>query len=431
MELKDLPDEILQHIISKIPLNSELAKVVLVSHRFKTLTEPILYRNIHLDAEPLEECRLGVLPTLKRTDQLIANLKSRPELGRYTTAFSLRVTHPLWYQSYPQISITRRMPELRQLSYDPPAVHGGSLPAECEDLTDLRLDFSHVTKHYDDESTSWLEDGVPLEIIAKHLWHPSLRKLQAEKVFFTRGFGYESCLIQRRMRNGRSLVDDLRFLNCVPHIQYHALCAFITSLRRLKCFVLETKWPTQSLTAPNDPPPSTIDLRTVLAAHHTTIEELALSSSDHALDLVQVSGSFIKWTALKRLAVPYPRDLFHHAMLHQFLPPQLEELQLEEKLCTCSAHEVSIHHEIMPQNDISLLWQLAEKKRVLVPGLKRLIWWFQYPSGQNVVDGGNRLHMSTVELLGQQHFENAGVKFEVVATPFFKQTPFGKRLYEW
>ena len=93
----------------------------------------LLYRNVHFEAEFLRECRLGVVPTLKRTDQLIANLKARPELGTYTTAFSLKVTHSPWYQSHPQVSIIRHMPKLRQFSYDPPALHGGAIPAECKD----------------------------------------------------------------------------------------------------------------------------------------------------------------------------------------------------------------------------------------------------------------------------------------------------------
>lgn len=204
MELTDFPNEILQLIISKILLNSDVAKVTLVSHHFKTLAEPLLYRNVHFEAEFLQECRLGVVPPLKRTDQLIANLKARPELGTYTTAFSLKVTHSPWYQSYPQVSIIRHMPKLRQLSYDTHALHEGAIPAECKDLAALRFDFSHVTNHYDEDCRTWWEHGIPLEIIAKHLWHPSLRKIQAEKVLFTAVFEYDMWLVLHLMRYGPS-----------------------------------------------------------------------------------------------------------------------------------------------------------------------------------------------------------------------------------
>lgn len=282
MKLTDFPNEILHTIISNISLNSDLAKVTLVSHRFKALTEPLQYRNVHLNAEPFVEYRSGYLPTLKQTDQLIANLKARPELGRYTTFFSLRVPHPLWYETYPQISIIRRMPGLRQISYDPPAIHGGGIPKECKNLRDLRFDFSHVTKHYDGDSASWLELGFPLEIIAKDLWHPSLRKVQAEKVFFNSKFERDLFLGPRRMRCGSSSVEDLRFLDCCPRIDGNVVMAFINAIHNLKCFALEIKSPWEPLNARNRPAPKA-DVRPALQAHHATIEEFAISASDRAL----------------------------------------------------------------------------------------------------------------------------------------------------
>lgn len=429
-KITDLTDDTLQYIFSKRLNNSALAKMILVSHRFKMLTEPILYRNIHLDAEPVEERSPGSFPFLKWTDQLIASLKARPELGRYTTALSLRVPSRYWYDSQPQISIIRRMPELCRLSYDPPAVDGKALPPGCKNLTDLRFNFSHVTNHYDNDSSSWMETGIPLEIIAKNLWHPSLRKLQAENVFFTKEFDYRRWLIERRMLHGRSRVDDIRFLDCFPRIEYPVLRALIISVRHLKCFAFEITTPKQSLTAPNDPP-CKIDFRPVLGPNNTTIEELALSSSDHPLDLVKFSGSFLEWGALKRLAVPFSRDVFRHTTLHQVLPPQLEELQLEKRLWTSSTPEITLDYKIILGDDLSPLWELAKRKPVCVPGLKRLIWWLQYPTGMKFDKARYRFYVSTVELSAQENFTDAGVKFELVETPFFKETPFGKRLYKW
>ena len=427
MQLADFPDEIFHHIISEIVLNSDLAKVALVSHRFKTLTEPFLYRNILLDAEQLEERQPGTKPTLKWTDQLIANLRAHPELGRCTTAFSLRVTHFLYYQDQPHINIISRMPKLRKLSYDPPPLQEGPIPTENKDLMALRLDFSHVTNHYDAEGSSWWKDGVPLRIVAMHLWHPSLRKLQAEKVFFTAGFEHDPWLFQRRMQDGRSPVEDLRFLDCFPRIEDGVLMAFIASIKRVKRFVLEIKSPGDSPPARNDPP-TKIDVKSALHAHHRTIEELALSTSDYAPDLMQFSGSFIRWTALKRLAVPVPGQ---HTMLHQVLPPQLEELQLEKRLWIFPACKVLMEYDVFAEKDLGLLWEFSKKKRACVPALKRLIWWLQYPSGQNSSGGKLRFHVSTLETCALELFGDVGVKFEVVSTPFFKETPFGKRLYEW
>lgn len=424
MKLTDFPNEILKNVVANIPLNSDLARVTLVSHRFKNLTEPLLYRIVHLDAEPLEECRLGFIPTLKRTDQLIATLKARPELGRYTTAFSLRVTHFPWYHSYPQISIIRRMPGLRKLSYDPPAIHGGGTPTECKDLTAQRFDFSHVTNHYDEDGGRlWLELGVPLEIVAKHLWGPSVRKVQAEKLFFTDKFEHEQCLDQRRIRAGLSAVEDLRFLNCCPRIHGDSVTAFLNAVIHLRCFVFEIESPWEPLMVPNDPAHE-VDLRPALLAHLSTIEELAISTTDDALknyQPVQSPGSFVQWTALKRLAVPYAT--VSHAMLHKVLPPQLEELQLERLNC-CEEKPAG------PEDDLVLFRELAKNKEVCVPGLKRLIWWLQHPSAQDPNDH-NLFQLSVVEGLGLETFKNVGVRFEWISTPFFKDTPFGQRLYEW
>ena len=318
MDLTKFPSQILNKIVSHISRNSDLANITLVSHFFKELAEPILYHNVHLNAEPLEDCPVGIIPTLKWTDQLIKNLKAHPKLGTHTIAFSWRVTHPLWYQSYPQISVISRMPRLRQLFYDPPAIHGGGLLKECKNLEALRFDFSHVTNHYiEDGGSSWLEHGIPLEIIAKHLWGPSLRKLQAEKLFFTDRFDHAHLLGQRRLRSGLSSVEDLRFLDCCPRVDHEVFRAFLNSIKHLKCFAFEINSPWEPLVGLNDRPPG-IYVRLALQAHRETIEELALSMTDDAFryhDLVQSPVSFVQWTTLKRLAVPF-------YILHGAPPPK-------------------------------------------------------------------------------------------------------------
>lgn len=74
------------------------------------------------------------------------------------------------------------MPQLRHVSYDPPAVHGGALLAEYTPFPALRSNFRHVTNHYGEDSDSWLQHGIPLEIIANSPRHPKLRKLLAGAV---------------------------------------------------------------------------------------------------------------------------------------------------------------------------------------------------------------------------------------------------------
>lgn len=440
MKLTDFPNEILHSIVSKVTLYGDLASLMLVSHEFKILAEFYLYRIVHLDAEPLEECRLGFLPTLKRTDQLIANLKARPQLGRHTIAFSLRVSHPLWYQSYPQLSIISRMPRLRQLSYDPPAVHGGVLSDECKNLTALRLDFSHITNDYDDYGgLLWLQWGIPLEIIAKNMWHPSLRKLQAERLFFADGFEHDHFLGKRQRRIGGSPVEDLRFLHCSPQIDGNVLAAFINSIRRLKCFVLEIQSPLKAVDMRSDQAPK-VDLRPALLAHQATIEELAISLNDPVndwVDFVQSPGPFVQWAALKRLAVPsfmLSRNLAHRGTLHEALPPQLQELQLTNRFATSPTQVLgsSEHAQASLETDLSLMKELAMNKAQSVPGLKRLIWWLQYPSPRVYGKGRYWLDAPVDEMDALESiFHNVGVKFECVSPTFFRETPVGQRLYEW
>ena len=438
MKLTDLPSEILLDIISCIELNSDLAKVTLVSHRFNDLAEPHLYRKIHLHAEPLENYQAGFLPTLKRTDQLIASLKARPELGAYTTAFSLRVTDPLWYLSYPQLSIIKRMPRLRQLSYDPPAFHGGGRLAENKELAALRLDFSHVTNHYivEDRGLSWLELGVPLQIIAKKLWQPSLRKLQAEKLYFTDELEPGPWLVGQRMRVGSAPVEDLRFLDCCPRMDVGNLTAFINAVRHLKCFVLEINSPWDPLVEPDTSAPKT-DIGPAMLAHRGTIEELAISTTEHALyssNIMHAIGSLTQWTALKRLAIPeamLSEPPFYQVKLHQVLPPQLEELQLYMKFSAFSAQELEMDLVIM-EEDLRLFKELATNKQACVPGLKRVICWLQHPSPGELGDDTNSIRLPGVELDALELvFRKVNVQFEWVSTALFKDTPVGKRLYEW
>lgn len=438
MNLTDFPNEILDDIVSKVPQNGDLASLMLVSHDFKSLAEPYFYRNVHLDAEPLEECEPGFLPTLPRTDQLTANLKARPELGRHTKAFSLRVTHPLWYQSYPQIRIIRRMPRLRQLSYDPPAFHGGGIPDQCKDLSALRLDFSHVTKDYEEDGgLFWLERGTPLEIIAENMWHPTLRQLRAEKLRFPGGFEHGHFLGQRQRRHGGSLVEDLQFLHCSPQIDGNVLTAFMNCFKRLKCFVLEIDSHAMAVSMYDESTPP-VDVRPALLAHQASLEELVISTDEPTLecfDHMQYPASFVQWAALKRLAAPafmLLGDPAHRAKLHEVLPPQLQELQITHRFWALALPMPSKFTEFRERGDFAAMKELAKHKMQSVPGLKRLIWWIQCTP---LLEEGQRKAWPNSLVKGMDAlepiFKDVGVKFEFVSPRFFRETPVGQRLCEW
>lgn len=446
MELTDLPNEVLYHIISQISLNSDLAKIVALSHRFKTLAEPLLYRSVHFHAEPVIEYPHGHLPVLKRTRRLIANLRARPELRKHTTSLSVRVTNFLWWQTDPHICIMKRMKQLRQVSFDPPAFYG-TLPAECKHLSSVRFDFHNVTDHYDEEDgNSWVEHGIPLQIIAKNLWHPSLRKVQAEQVTFTPLFDYRVWLVQQRQQRGFPAVDDLRFLDCSPRIDYMVLSTFITTSKRLKCFVLDLVFPlrdnqsTTTTTTSHDPPVP-MDLRPALDTHRLTLDTLALATTDRCPPFLSLSGSLIHWPALKRLAIPFPHDRARYPFLHAILPPQLELLQLQKSIWmalpttpTASASNILIQYDGLPEDDLRLFDNLAANKDVYVPGLKWVVLWLQFPGGEEKEverEKGVRLGVSVVEMAVGEGLGKVGVGFEVVRASGFGETPVGRGVCGW
>ena len=443
MATSDFPNEILIDIISYVSRDSDLARLTLVSHRFKELAESYLYRKIHFHAEAR---KLGSPPKLRRTGQFEANLRARPELGAYTTAFSLRVVNPLWYRNRPDKSFIQYMPRLRQLSYDPPPLPSAGIIANNKELTALRFDFSHVTNHYiEDGGPSWLELGTPLDIVARELTDfanfPKLRKIQAEKLFFTDQVQPGHSLARDRMLYGHSGVEDLRFLDCCPWINSNTLRRFIHAVKHLKCFVLEINSPWDPLVKPYASAPR-IFIRDELEHHRGTMEELAISTTEHALDSsnnMHIIGSLIQWTTLKRLAIPeailsespfYPVNL-NRLKLHEVLPPQLEELQLDKKCSAFSTQELQ-KDLIIVDEDLRNFKELATNKQACVPGLRRVIWWLQRPSSDNLSDHTYSLRVPHVELDALEVvFREVDVQFEWVLTALFKDTPVGKRLYEW
>ena len=439
MASTDFPNEILLNIISCINCTSDLARLTLVSHRFNELVEPYLYHKIHFHAEA---GKVGSSPTLKRTCQLEANLCARPELGTYTTALSLRVVNPLWYRGRPDLILIRCMPRLRQLSYDPPPLPRAGIIANNKELTALRFDFSHVTNHYiKDGGPSWLDLGTSLDIVARELSnfsnYPKLRKIHAEKMFFIDQVQPGHLFARQRMLLGHSDVKDLRFLDCGPLIKSNNLRRFIHAVRYLKCFVLEINSPCNPLVKGSFPAPRIVIIDG-LECHRGTMEELAISTTDHGLDMHTI-GSLIQWTALKRLAIPeailsespfYP-FILDQLKLHEVFPPQLEELQLDKKCQTFSTQELQWDLVIM-EEDLRTLKELAMNKTACVPGLRRVIWWLQHPSSENLSDHTYSLRVPYVALDELEvAFREVDVEFEWVLTALFKDTPVGKRLYEW
>lgn len=443
-----LPNELLTQILSNIPRQSDLAKIALLSKHFKALVEPFLYRHINLDiqfsARELNNTRLvnrfsyTTIPSFVRFDRLIDSLSVDQNLGKLVHTLSLRVHRRLWYDTFDAHSrLLERLPRLRSLSLSPPPRYP-SIPCNEWGLESLRLDFNHVTDHYGHEMRNeWMYIGIPLEIIARYLWLPRVRKVQVENVMFTPLFDKT-----RHLPLGSSSVEDFRFLNCWNVKSNRVLAAFLRSIKRLKCFVIE--FPALSRRSVDIPPHSDA-FGLALSAHQETIEELVIATSWDSPVIGWTLGPFTQWISLKRLAVP--RHLILGTFpttpnLHDILPPLLEEFQIQ--------HPTGYNNGCLPQvayrrvdvsslpvmdkirvdaahaNDVTVMIRLAENKVSCVPRLKRVIWWYQTFTCSSSQDPE---YPSLIEV--SWAFEKTGVEFDRVIGPFFKNTPFGKQLCEW
>ena len=468
--LAELPNELLTQILSYIV---PLAKIALLSKHFKALVELLLYRHISLNvrysAKELSNTRIvnrfsyTTIPSFVPFDRLIENLSVNPNLGKSVQSLSLRVHRRLWYSQFDAYSrLLERLPELQSLSLSPPPLRSNISNSDWP-LNSLRLDFNHVTDHYD-ESGEWLHLGIPLQIIAQYLRLPRLRKVQAENVLLTPRFDETRHLLQ-----GSSSVDDLRFLDCCEARSDRVVAAFLTSIKRLKRFVIEFS---SQLSQAALIPRHSHEYGLALSAHQETIEELVVATSKGSHMIGWTLGPFTRWSSLKRLAVPgyMIRGRFTHTRnLHDVLPPLLEEFQVEhlaghyncnlrqvayQRLVASSQPETTLSRvlsQVAPQglikssrpakyksrvdaaraaNDVTDMKRLAENKNSRVPRLKRVIWWYQKPTNCAFEHSENPTNLhALVEIY--LAFRMVGVTFEWVTEPFFKDTPFGKRLCEW
>ena len=426
--LATFPNELLMQILSHIRGQSHLAKIARISKQFKALVELLLYRHISLDitysAKDLRNTRIvnpythTTIPSFMRFDRLIDTFSVHPNLAKQVDTLSLRVHRRLWYKLFATDSrLLKLLPDLRTLSLSPPPFHS-VIPYNNWALTSLRLDFSHVTDHYDERS-DWLQAGIPLQMIARYLSLPKLRKVQVEKILFTSYFDETSHLLSG------SPVEDLRFLKCCKcRGDERVVAAFLRSIKCLKRFVFEVSARTTV------PDPSTGVFGLALSEHQETIEELAFATSEGAPVIRWVLGPFTQWSGLKRLAVPSYTILgrsSNSVNLHEILPPLLEELQIE--------HLTGYSNQTWPQvaeKDLEDMQRLADNKNLCVPQLSHVVWWYQKPTDsptdhpacpiRSYLDGLIKIFFA---------FDEVGVKFVWVTEAFFKDTPVGKRLYEW
>lgn len=436
--LEDLPNELLQEILSKIPHQSQLAKVALLSKHFQTLVEPLLYRNIDLDvrytAEDLGNTKIvngrldSMVPSFERFDRLIHTLSTCQDLSERVLTLSLKVEHRLWYQnSAAHFRLLKQVPQLRALSFSPPPLNL-SIPDGNRALTSLRLDFSQVTDHYWGVN-GWLSWATPLGIVAKQLWLPGLCKLQVDETQYIEYFDFRHHFPREKL--GTSTVTDLRLLKCSFDMYDDLAAEFLRSIKCLKRFVIEISSPLWGGTRE----PGSGVFEHGLLQHQNTIEELAIAISQTPYLKNWVMGSFTQWSSLRRLAVP-SYMIPSTAKLHEILPPLLEAFQLEHPLVDLQVANLNNNlpvaswntnykstNDTTQENNLANLYRLADSKESFMPRLEQVVWWFQAPTGSGSDD--------PVLLDLALAFQKTRIKFEFVSEMNFKDTPFGKRLCEW
>ena len=424
--LADLPNEVLTEVLSNITDQGHLAKIASVSKQFKDLVDLQLYRHIRLDipspTKELHSTRPNNNYSLVRFDRLMNALSARQNLARRVHALSLRVHSGLWYKGIAAGSrLLDLLPELRTLSLSPPPLRL-SVSRMNSTITSLRLDFSRVTDHYDEAGDR--RRMVPMDIIARHLSLPKVRKLQVERTSLRPDFDG-----MHHLPAGDSSVDDLRLLECWEQKSDRVVAAFLCSIKCLKRFVFEvSSQPHNTLQFHADAG----SFERALTRHQATIEELAIATSQGSATTRWMLGPFTQWSSLKFLAIPdymIPgvfRGVPGPQKLHEILPPLLEELQIEY-LWPRIRQNI---RDTARAEDMTGMQHLAENKEFCCPWLNRVIWWHQedyIPKFSKDIMDDNLPALMEIFLA----FEQVGVKFEWVTEAAFKNTPFGKRLCEW
>lgn len=456
-QLADLPNELLIRIFSNIHDQRYLAEIVLLSRQFKAIVEILLYRRITLyiqyTADDAEELRKRgdinksvTIPNFVPFDRLIETLSVQRHLSKYVHTLALRVHRRLFLKPFAaQFRLIEQFPELRSLSLNSPALLS-IIPHNDWALKSVQLDFrdSHVVGHYGDYDglQDWLDSGVPLDLIAMYLQLPRIRKVQVEGALFTSNFEKT-----RHLPTGNSSVEDLRFLNCCKGKRDRVIASFLRSVKHLKRFVIEIpSYPHGTLLPTLD----TAAFELALSERQNSIEELAIATKWGPSVISWSLGPFTQWGSLRRLAVPghmisgvaqSKRDLY------EILPPQLEEFQIEH-----SGHDNRILAQVTDRRsmvsaprwpetyknmtdaaswkDFADIRQVAENKDIYIPRLNSVIWWYLVPDWEP--NSQCPTHRELVGLIGVfLAFKEVGVQFKWVVGPFFKDTPFGKRLCEW
>ena len=430
---RPLPTELIDEILSYLPLKADLKRCASVSKSFRAVAERYLYHSIDLVLRrPKDAPGNGI-------DLLLGTLRDHPHLLPLIKKLHLKVLDYLWYGLPIQFGgelyrLIQMLSSLQELSLNPPIPYNSrvKLLPTSPTLTSMRLDFLY------NESTFWQSSRNPNKIdLTEYLFLAKLRKLQIRHIpFAPRLHAHSFAPAAIGPRYGTSRLEEIRFIDCYPST-LGILPALLRSIRHLKRFVMETNCPWQVRLAVIksqgilDHQISPSAFGQALHPHCKTLEHLFIAFSDGASFL---SGSILHdlndYTSLKRLAIPEPFLLpaSNSASFHGLLPDQLEELQIQYSM---GFTEKNPERDLPgPQFRINRMEALAKYRVDHLPKLNHIVWWYQQCQSCAARDDSEGPIYDPVGDLSSLcvSFEELGVKFEWISKPYFGSTPLAKRL---
>ncbi|MCJ1411550.1 hypothetical protein MMC19_005640 [Ptychographa xylographoides] len=415
-----IPTEILGDILSYISNNSQLAQIALVSRRFRDLVQPLLYRSINL------QLRCPVSSRHERDDAqktgnlhlffgLVDTFTKNPHLRSCVTKLHLSASHHPYDVAFSgHAQLISILPALRDVSLTPPPIDLDL--STCTQLESLSLNFSEYSGQYGNEPEDSEEKVNPFEVIARHMWIPTLRRLHLDTIWPDPDPASQhlsplmygtSPITELSLRHGHSVNARI-----FPDLLY--------SIKALKSFVFESDnpWYDEDIEAHRVSPAF---LGQALHPHSQTLVELIVAGHDvigfRGQSLMDNLKSF---PSLKRLGIP---EVFlvspEGRTIHDCLPPHLEELQLEYIL---AAHQWTADEQL---RCFGRMDDLADSKHVCFPRLTLVRFWIQdiaylkkqNPSFHRLVE----LHLG--RLPGR--FEEVGVDFDWFSSLYLPETMIG------
>ncbi|MCJ1403853.1 hypothetical protein MMC11_007076, partial [Xylographa trunciseda] len=418
-----LPNDLLIPIFSNLPRMRDLAQVALVCKRFRNFVEPILYQCVHLLIPCIPTGRNKKYHPRFRRDGLgpdgnrrafLANirvLKKNSHLIQYITAIDTVTCHCNQLES---LAVHDRLldlvPHLKEFRSWPPPQELDVSQLKCLEV--LRVGSSVYKCGY---SNSFCVSGTPLDLLARHLWMPSLRQLEIVNEH-TRFIRISADHYFPESKRGTSSITDL----CIIQGSYsdrtiEYLPDICHAFKALKKFVvqLDGHWSHFSR-AWSGTEEDRHRITSAIQPHYSTLEDLFLVGPFRW----PVEGKMFdlsNFRSLRRLAIPcnYLTQLSHDVEIFDFcerLPPSLEQLQIQSK----TYRDVEKTRQGMED--------LAKTKRASFPALKGVIDWVHFATDSSLNGDAKGCHTCQRDK-DTRLFAEVDVKYELIMQENFSGTP--------